>query len=102
MANAFSAGKKAVGICDRCGFRYPLNKMKTEVVDSRTKNNLVCRDCFDTDHPQWKAGRKLMSDPQSVRNPRPDTALMDSRSLGGFNPLRGNQLSIDIGSVTVV
>lgn len=76
--------------------------MRGEIVDSRPKNNLVCPECFDGDHPQWKAGRKLMSDPQALRNPRPDIALQESRSLGGFNPLRGMQLVMEIGTVTVL
>lgn len=101
MASSYSAGKKALGICDRCGFRCQLKRMRSEIVDSRPKNNLVCPDCYDGDHPQWKAGRRLLSDPQSLRNPRPDTALKDSRSMGGFNPVVGKQLVLEIGSVTV-
>lgn len=101
MTKAFSSGKNAVGFCDRCGFRYKLSTLRMEYRDSAPVNNLVCRDCFDKDHPQYKAGRKTYSDPQGLRNPRPDLALKESRSLGGFNPLRGNQLTVSIGTVSV-
>ncbi len=32
-------------------------------------------------------GRVKINDPQSLRNPRPDTSLAESRGLFGFNPV---------------
>jgi len=54
-----------------------------------------------------------MSDPQALRNPRPDTALEESRILGAFDPVGGGitelgsrtvglDITGEIGRVTVV
>ena len=32
---AYAAGKKAIGICDRCGFTYKLKDLKYEVQDQK-------------------------------------------------------------------
>ena len=29
MAGSFASGKKALGICDRCGFQYKIERVKT-------------------------------------------------------------------------
>ena len=81
MATSFAAGKKAFGFCDLCGFRYPLKKLRNTTVAGRTNNNLVCPTCFDPDHPQNWQGRYPVSDPQALRNPRPDTGLAASREI---------------------
>lgn len=101
MPGPYSSAKNTVGFCDRCGLRYRLSDLRPETVDSRQVDNLVCRECYDEDHPQYKVGRRLLPDPLPVRKPRPDPSLMDSRSLGGFNPTRGNQLIVEIGAVSV-
>jgi hypothetical protein len=53
---AFASGKKAYGISDRSGFRYRLREMRKE---------------FEEKHPQLIPARHK-SDPQALRNPRPD------------------------------
>ena len=71
----YSAGKRALGVCDRCGFVFKLKKLREEI-QNRTRTGLrVCGACWDSDHPQLQAGRLPVNDPQTLRNPRPDTAL---------------------------
>ena len=59
---------------------------------------LVGRDIVDPDQPQNFLGRIKINDPQSLRNPRPDTALLASRAIVGFDPV-GNPAVIATGSV---
>jgi hypothetical protein len=81
MSSKFARGAKAWGMCDACGFRYLLAKLKTETVAGRSNNLLVCPECWDKDHPQNWQGRYPVYDPQALRNPRPDTALEASREI---------------------
>jgi hypothetical protein len=71
--NKYARGKKALGICDRCGLTYRYLQLKTEVVDDIIVNNRVCPECFDPDHPQNRAGKIDYSDAISLRQPRTDT-----------------------------
>ncbi len=79
MSTKFAAGKRAHGLCDRCGCRSLLAAMKTESVAGKVTNTLVCETCWDSDHPQNFQGRYPVSDPQALQNPRPDPALAASR-----------------------
>jgi hypothetical protein len=81
MSTPYASGKRAHGICDRCGLTYRLRTLKTETVAGRANNLLVCRSCWDLDHPQNWQGRYPVFDPQALRNPRPDTGLQASRVL---------------------
>jgi hypothetical protein len=78
MGKRFASGKKALGICDRCGLTYKLLKLKPERVNLNRTNILVCPDCFDVDHPQHRLGQLRQDDPQALRNPRPDTSTGSS------------------------
>ena len=49
MGNKFASAKKAVAMCDRCGQRYKLKKLKSEVIRGRETNMKVCPSCFDPD-----------------------------------------------------
>jgi hypothetical protein len=107
MSVVWARGKHAYGFCARCGFRYPLNAMKPETVNGKPQHNKVCPECWDPDHPQnftWRLSGKL-HDPYPLRDPRPDTSLPESRSLGGWGPV-GNEANLKayakLGSVTVV
>lgn len=64
---AFASGKKALAICDRCGFRYRLHELKKEWNGLKT-----CPNCFETKHPQLEP-HTSPSDPQAIFEPRPDT-----------------------------
>ncbi len=81
MTQGFASGKNSHGFCDRCGFRVKLSLMKKITVNEKLTNIKVCPTCWEPDHPQYRIGRVDMSDPQALRDPRPDTALEDSREL---------------------
>jgi hypothetical protein len=51
--------------------------------------------------PQNFLGRVRVVDPQSLRDPRPDTALEESRGFFGWKPV-GNPLTRMVGSVGTV
>ena len=78
MSNRFSSGKNSIAQCDRCGFRFKLKELKTEVVKTKPYNVRVCYSCWDPDHPQLQLGMYPVEDPQAVRNPRPDTTYLVS------------------------
>ena len=80
MANQFSSGKNAVAFCDRCGFRFKLTELRKEIVKTKQNNLLVCDRCWDPDQPQLLLGMTPISDPQAVRDPRPDLTYPESRS----------------------
>lgn len=81
MTQGFASGKNSHGFCDRCGFRVKLSLMKKVTINEKLTNIKVCPTCWEPDHPQYRIGRVDMSDPQALRDPRPDTALEDSREL---------------------
>lgn len=83
----YAAGKHADAICDRCGFEYPLHKLKELVVNERATNLRVCPECWEGDHPQNKLGKYIVDDPQALRNPRPDTYEENRKTQWGWNPV---------------
>ena len=102
MGNRFSSGKNSIAECDRCGFRYKLTQLKSEVVKTKMYQLLVCPTCWNPDQPQLQLGMYPVDDPQGVRNPRPDTTYVSAGldSLGfptggsrdiqwGWNPIGG-------------
>ncbi len=126
MAAQFSSGKHSIALCDRCGQQFKLTKLKPEIVKTRPVNNRVCPQCWDKDHPQLQLGMYPVTDPQAVRNPRPDQSYTVSgltvdgaygegsrriewgwNPVGGgnsfYNPLTPNALVItsSVGTVTV-
>ena len=126
MSNRFASGKNAIAECDRCGQRFKLKTLKTEIVKTKEYNLLVCPACWDPDHPQLQLGMYPVDDPQALRNPRPDrsyviSGLLADGELGGgsrifqwgWYPVGGSRanddgltpnnlvLSIELGTVTV-
>ena len=88
MAGSFASGKKALGICDRCGFQYKLKELKPLTIKTKQVNILVCPTCWEPDQPQLQLGMYVIEDPQSLRNPRPDSGKTESRDLQwGWNPV---------------
>ena len=81
MSQPYAPATKALGICDRCGWTYKLKELKDEVVDLNSTGLLVCPSCFDPDQPQLQVGRWPVSDPQALRNARPDTGAPASRMI---------------------
>ena len=126
MSNRFASGKNAIAECDRCGQRFKLKILKTEIIKTKQYNLLVCPPCWDPDHPQLQLGMYPVDDPQALRNPRPDrsyvlSGLLADGELGGgsrifqwgWNPVGGSQsndagltpnnlvLAVELGTVTV-
>lgn len=90
MGSPFAAGKRAIAICDRCGLQFKLAVLRAETVRGRSVSNRVCPSCWDLDHPQNFQGMYPIDDPQALRDPRPDTALVESRDYAwGWNPVGG-------------
>lgn len=109
----YARGKHAFGFCDVTGFRYALRDLVPLIRDGRNTGFRVGFDVLDKDNPQYELGRMNMSDPQALRNPRPDTSLQQSRILGSFDPVGGGitelgsrtvglDITGEIGRVTVV
>lgn len=84
---AYASEDRAVGFCDRCGQRYKLSTLAYEVVNKVRTGMRVCTSCFDTDHPQLQTGLVRTDDPQSLRDPRPDSSLTESRTITGTTSL---------------
>ena len=82
MGNRFASGKHAISECDRCGQRFKLKVLKTEIVKTKRYNLLVCPECWDPDHPQLQLGMYPVDDPQGLRNPRPDRSYVVSGTNG--------------------
>ena len=126
MPNRFASGKWAISQCDRCGQRFKLKQLKTEIIKQRKYDLLVCPECWDPDHPQLLLGTFPVEDPQAVRNPRRDTTYVTSginvdgfpsggsRDIQwGWNPVGGASqydsgltpnylaLTVSIGTVTI-
>ena len=100
---SYAKAKYAYGFCDKTGFRYPLKDLVPEYNNGVKTGFLVGRDVVDPDQPQNFLGRVKINDPQSLRNPRPDTSLIESRALFGFDPV-GNSavfMTASVGKVTI-
>jgi hypothetical protein len=95
---SYALGAKAYGFCDRCSFRYPLVELKQEVVNLNATNLMFCPECWDPDQPQNLVGRLNVDDPQAIMNPRPPLSLDKSRSLAGFDPVRGMEMVSSVGN----
>jgi hypothetical protein len=103
MSNKFANGKNAISECDRCGFRFKLKLLKKEVVKTKQISLLVCPTCWTPDQPQLQLGMHPVSDPQGLREPRPDrsyntSGILANGSYGGgsrvfqwgWNPVGGS------------
>ena len=95
----FASGKNAYGISDRSGFRYPLHRMRKEWTGA-----LVGFDEWEAKHPQLEP-RKRVTDPQALRDPRPDRIEPLSVFVGvpliEAPNLRPAQAFAQVGQVTV-
>lgn len=96
MGSKFASGKKAIAICDRCGFQYPLKRLKKLTIKTKDVNLLVCPECWEPDQPQLSLGLYPVEDPQALRDPRPDPAMQESRDINwGWNPVgKPNELDL--------
>lgn len=102
MGNRFANGKKAIAICDRCGFQFRLKELQSLVIKTKNVNIMVCKECWEPDQPQLQLGMFPVDDPQGLRNPRPDSSYLQSGLLAdgyagggsrdiqwGWNPVGG-------------
>jgi len=92
MGNRFSSGKNAIAQCDRCDFRFKLTDLRRLVIKTKNINMLVCRTCWDPDHPQLQLGMYPVEDPQAVRNPRPDRSYVVSGNDVSGDPSGGSRI----------
>lgn len=85
----FASSKKALGICDICGFTYKLRRLRDIIRKGINTNLKACPECWSPDHPQLKLGEFPINDPQALRDPRPDSAELEaSRNIQfGFDPV---------------
>jgi hypothetical protein len=63
---AWANGKKALGICDQCGFQFLLSNLKKEWTGFK-----VCQECYEPKHPQLEPKRGI-NEPIALLQPRPD------------------------------
>ena len=78
----FASGKHAFAISDRSGQRYRYRDMKRE-----WNGLLVGPDEYEPKQPQLGPFRKV-SDPQALRNARPEPNLVQERAIQhGFDPV---------------
>jgi hypothetical protein len=87
MPSKYSSGKNAIAQCDRCNFRFKLSQLKRLVIKTKNVNILVCQACWDPDQPQLQLGMYPVSDPQAVRDPRPDSPSYFQAGLNGLQTL---------------
>ena len=87
MPSKYSSGKNAIAQCDRCNFRYKLSQLKRLVIKTKNVNILVCKTCWDPDQPQLLLGMTPVSDPQAVRDPRPDSPSYYQSGLNGLQTI---------------
>ena len=52
----FASARKALGLCDICGFSYKLKELRPLYVKGNNTNTLACPECWNPDHPQLKLG----------------------------------------------
>lgn len=81
MGNRFASGKKAIAICDVCGFQFRLKELRALVIKTKNVNVLACKECWSPDQPQLQLGMYPVDDPQGLRNPRRDNSYLQSGLL---------------------
>jgi len=95
MSNKFTTNKNALADCDICGFQYKLKVLKNLIVRTTNTNVKACPECWNPDQPQNLQGMYPVSDPQAVRDPRPDQSFNNNNITGsrdiqwGWAPVGG-------------
>jgi hypothetical protein len=127
LGNRFANGTRAIAICDVCGFQFKLKELRALIVKTKNVNVLACNECWSPDQPQLQLGMTPVSDPQGLRNPRPDTTYVQSGVLAdgtlgvgsrdiqwGWAPVGGSRgfdapltpnnlvLDVEVGIVSIV
>lgn len=94
-----AAGKKAYGFSDRSGFRYPLAELVDQYENRRPTGMKVGKDELDIDHEQLRLNEVNAAEDISLKDPRPDRDLGETRALWAWNPVGGGVTQF--GSSTV-
>lgn len=84
MGSKYASNKRALAICDVCGFPYKLRQLKALVVKGTVTQTLACPECWNPDHPQLHIGEVKVFDPQALRNPRSDSAELGEERANIF------------------
>jgi hypothetical protein len=101
MSERFASGYNALAECDVCGFQYKLRQLKPLVVKAVVTGIKACPECWNPDQPQLMLGVFPVTDPQAIRNPRPDfTGYPQSRAH--IEPVDQLVAFGHIGVVTIV
>jgi hypothetical protein len=80
--------KPVPGICDRCGQRYPLYRLKFEYILGKNTGLRTCPKCHDLSHPQLDTRRVQTNDKQSVPQSRPDSPEhVTGRAIWSWDPV---------------
>ena len=82
MGTRFSSGKNSIAECDRCGFQFKLKALKKLTIKTKQVAIKVCPSCWEPDQPQLQLGMYPVSDPQAVREPRPDVSYRQAGYTG--------------------
>ena len=102
---AYSVGKFALGLCDRCGFEYKLNELKEEWNKLKT-----CPQCFEPKAPQLNStpvvsdkevgeGFVVVSDANTFSNTSINFLSMNPAILGSNFTI--TEMTASLGSVTI-
>lgn len=89
----FASGKNSYGISDRSGFRYRQRDMRKE-----WNGSFVGFDEYEAKHPQLEVLR-IKTDPEAIRNARPDRTEPSVETLLFFNPF--TTAAADSGSTVI-
>lgn len=107
MTTPYASGRRALGICDRCGRTCDYKALQYQIFDQKNQQIKVCPECLDEDQPQLQVGRIPINDPQALYQPRPDTGIQgnqtkNSRWLFAWDPVGSNlfPMAISVGQVT--
>lgn len=96
----FAVGRKAIALCERCGFECKYQDLREEYKRGLPQGNAICPRCYDPDHPQEWAGQDTLVDHEALYDPRPED-WDELRSFAGFNPVAGMRLMLRGGAVSV-
>lgn len=90
----------ANAICDRCGVKTLLSKLRNQPQAGVLTGLKVCRDCYDEDHPQQFVNRETKIEQFAVVDPRPNYPY--NQGPVGYNPVPSVTMILSTGKVYAV
>ena len=90
----YASGKHSLGLSDRSGRAYPLRVMLKE-----WNGSLVGPDEYESKQPQIEP-KRVISDPQALRNARPDRTEPEVAALLTLNPFQSSTSGSAVITVT--